>query len=126
MSDAFLRNERLFDLLTKQATEGVTSVEKSELDRLLAQYPEADSQLIDRIVASVMLAGELPEEPLPAALRARVESQAVRELPPAANKITSIQSRTTTRHAAATESLRMVCSCGLPGIGCHRLVAETA
>ena len=79
MSDAFLRDERLFDLLTKQATEGVTSTEKSELDRLLAQYPDAHSQLIDRVVASVMLAGHLPDEPLPASLRARIESQAARE-----------------------------------------------
>ena len=82
MSDAFLRNERLLDLLAKRATEGVTSAEQSELDRLLAQYPDADPQLIDRIAAAVMLAGDLPEEPLPASLRARVESQAARELPP--------------------------------------------
>jgi anti-sigma-K factor RskA len=105
MSDAFLRDERLFDLLTKQATEGVTSTEKSELDRLLAQYPDADSQLIDRVVASVMLAGHLPDEPLPATLRARIESQAARELPRTAGNITPIHSRTTARHAAATSRL---------------------
>ena len=102
MSDAFLRNERLLDLLAKRATEGVTSAEQSELDRLLAQYPDADPQLIDRIAAAVMLAGDLPEEPLPASLRARVESQAVRELPDATSKVTSIHSRTDERHAAAT------------------------
>lgn len=102
MSDAFLRNERLLDLLAKRATEGVTSAEQSELDRLLAQYPDADPQLIDRIAAAVMLAGDLPEEPLPASLRARVESQAVRELPAATSKVTSIHSRTDERHAAAT------------------------
>ena len=102
MSDAFLRNERLLDLLAKRATEGVTSAEQSELDRLLAEYPDADPQLIDRIAAAVMLAGDLPEEPLPASLRARVESQAVRELPDATSKVTSIHSRTDERHAAAT------------------------
>jgi anti-sigma-K factor RskA len=102
MSDAFLRDERLFDLLTKQAIEGVTATEKSELDRLLAKYPDADSQLIDRIVASVMLAGDLPDEPLPASLRARIESQAVRELPGAPARVTPIHSRTVERHAAAT------------------------
>ncbi len=102
MSDAFLRNERLLDLLAKRATEGVTSAEQSELDRLLAQYPDADPQLIDRIAAAVMLAGDLPEEPLPASLRARVESQAARELPAATSKVTSIHSRTDERHAAAT------------------------
>ena len=44
---------------------GSTSAEQSELDRLLAQYPDADPQLIDRIAAAVMLAGDLPEEPCP-------------------------------------------------------------
>jgi anti-sigma-K factor RskA len=102
MSDAFLRDERLFDLLTKQATEGVTSTEKSELNRLLAQYPDADSQLIDRIVASVMLAGDLTDEPLPTSLRARIESQAARELPSAPTNVTPLHSRTVARHAAAT------------------------
>ena len=59
MSDAFLRDERLFDLLTKQATEGVTSSEKSELDRLLASdegalpsHPQAQ-ELMRRAIKTV-------------------------------------------------------------------------
>lgn len=102
MSDAFLRNERLLDLLAKQATDGVTPAEQTELQHLLAQYPDADPQLIDRVAASVMLAGDLPEEPMPASLRARIESQAARELPAATNKVTSIHPRTVERHAVAT------------------------
>lgn len=105
MSDAFLRNERLLDLLAKQAIEGVTPAERSELERLLAQYPDADPQLIDRVAASIMLAGDLPQEPLPASLRAHVESRAAQELAPAAGNVTSIHSRTAERHALATGRL---------------------
>jgi len=101
MSDAILRNERLLDLLVKQATEGVTAVEQSELDGLLAKHADADPQLIERIAAAVTLASDLPDEPLPAALRARIEAQALRELPVASSNVTPIRSRSTARPSSA-------------------------
>jgi hypothetical protein len=102
MSDALLRNDRLLDLLVKQATEGVTTVEQAELDRLLAQQGNSDPQLIERIVAAVTLAGELPDEPLPPALRARVEAQAVQELRANLSNVTPIRSRPTSSRPVAT------------------------
>ncbi|HKE42965.1 MAG TPA: anti-sigma factor [Steroidobacteraceae bacterium] len=95
MSDALLRNERLLDLLVKQATEGMSAAEQSELDRLLAQHDDGDPQLIERIAAAVALAGDFPDEPLPAALRARIEAQAVKELPAGQSNVTPLRPRST-------------------------------
>lgn len=101
MSDAFLRNERLVDLLVKQTSEGITVAEQSELERLLGQHPGADAQLMERVAAAVALAGNLPSEPLPASLRARIEAQAARELP-SLSKVTALRPRTGTAHSTTT------------------------
>jgi len=105
MSDALPRNDRLLDLLVKQATEGVTSAEQVELDRLLAQHDDADPQLIERIAAAVALAGNLPDEPLPAGLRARVEAQALKELPTAPSNVTTLRPRPAARPASSPSRL---------------------
>ncbi|HEY7379305.1 MAG TPA: anti-sigma factor [Steroidobacteraceae bacterium] len=97
MSDAILRNERLLDLLVKQATDGVTSAEQLELDRLLARHDGADPQFIERIAAALSLAGDLPDEALPAGLRARIEAQALKELPAAPSNVTALRPRSTER-----------------------------
>jgi Anti-sigma-K factor rskA len=101
MSDAILRNDRLLDLLVKQATEGVTSAEQLELDRLLAQHDDADPQFIERIAAALNLAGDLPDEPLPAGLRARIEAQALKELPAGPGNVTALRPRPAERPASA-------------------------
>jgi hypothetical protein len=100
MSDAILHSERLLELLVKQATEGVTSAEQLELGRLLAQHDGADPQFIERIAAALNLAGDLPDEPLPTGLRARIEGQAMKEMPAAPSNVTAIRPRSAERSPA--------------------------
>jgi hypothetical protein len=66
-----LRDERLVDLLVKQATEGVTREEAAEIDRLFANHSAADAQIMERVASALTLAG-IREEPMPAALRDRL------------------------------------------------------
>jgi hypothetical protein len=107
MSDAFLRNERLVDLLVKQTSEGITPAEHSELERLLGQHPDADPQLIERVAAAVALAGKLESEPLPASLRARIEAQAAQELRAAPANVTAIRPRAAATRSTTTPSGRL-------------------
>ena len=107
MSDTFLRNERLVDLLVKQTSEGITAAEHSELERLLEQHPDADPQLIERVAAAVVLAGNLASEALPASLRARIEAQAAQELPAALANVTAIRPRAAAIRSTAASSGRL-------------------
>ena len=75
MTPALLRDERLLDLLVKQATEGITIEEQAEMERLLAAHPGADREEIARVAASLALVG-VEEEPMPAQLRDRVRADA--------------------------------------------------
>ncbi len=68
-------DERLCDLLAARATEGLDPAEQEELDQLSANYPELDQDELDRVAASLALSG-LRIDPLPAALRARIEADA--------------------------------------------------
>jgi hypothetical protein len=70
-----LRDERLLDLLVKEATEGVTAEESAEIMRLLKNHPEGDRGIVERVAAAVALAG-VQEEPLPGALRTKLQRQA--------------------------------------------------
>ena len=76
--DDFLRDERLADLLAQEATEGLGANERAELDRLLGAHPGADRGALERVAASIMLAGNLDAEPLPPALRGRLVAQGER------------------------------------------------
>lgn len=69
------QDERLCDLLTARATEGLDPAEQQELTELTTHYPEFDPDELDRTAASLALAG-LRIDPLPAALRARIEADA--------------------------------------------------
>lgn len=68
-------DERLCDLLAARATEGLDPAEQEELKQLSARYPELDPDEFDRVAASIALAG-LRVEPMPAALRTRIEADA--------------------------------------------------
>lgn len=76
MSGRFLENERLADLLVQQALEGLSPSEERELKDLLAGYPDADPEAIDRTVAALLLAGDWQEEPMPGDVRARIAQSA--------------------------------------------------
>lgn len=93
MNTAFLRDERLADLLVKQTTEGLTPVEKDERDRLLARQHEADPELIERVAAALSLAGNLGEEEMPAGLRQRVEAEGRLLVASSRATVTDIRSR---------------------------------
>lgn len=80
MNAAWMKDERLVDLLVKQVTEGVTPAEQVELDRLLAAHPDADRDIIARTAAAVTLAADFEEEPMPRALRDRLQADAARWL----------------------------------------------
>jgi len=68
-------DERLVDLLAVRAIEGLSAAEQEELNDFTARYPEADLDSLERVAASLAISG-LRIEPIPAALRARIEADA--------------------------------------------------
>jgi hypothetical protein len=68
-------DERLQELLAARASEGLSPAEQEELRDYIDRYPAADLDEFDRVAASIALAG-LRVEPMPAALRARIEAEA--------------------------------------------------
>jgi hypothetical protein len=68
-------DDRLQDLLTARATEGLDPAEQEELNELTSNYPEFDPDELDRVAASLAMSG-LRVEPMPTALRARIEADA--------------------------------------------------
>jgi hypothetical protein len=75
MSTTYLEDERIVDLLSVQATEGLGPEDSAELDRLLAGHRNADREVLERVAAAVTLAGNMDDEPLPATLRGRLVAQ---------------------------------------------------
>jgi len=75
MAAAFLDNERIAELLADRAVEGLDADAQDELDRLAGQYPDYDEEALDRVAAALAL-NALRVEPMPAALRERIEAQA--------------------------------------------------
>lgn len=75
MSAAWPNDERLDELLALQAVEGLAEAERRELAAFEARYPGMDTEALDRAAASIALIGLRPE-PLPAALRTRLEADA--------------------------------------------------
>ena len=103
MSPSMLRDERLLDLLVKQATEGITLEEQAELERLLATHPGADREEIARVAAALALAG-VEEEPMPAQLRDRVRADAALWITRREAKVTDLgATRATQREPAVRE-----------------------
>lgn len=73
----------LLELLADHALEGLDGGRRQELDRRLSEHLEIDAEAYERAAAAIhlaLLSG--PLEPLPAALRARLEGDARRELGP--------------------------------------------
>jgi hypothetical protein len=68
-------DDRLCDLLATRAIEGLSPAEQEELNDLSANYPDLDPDELDRVAASLAVTG-LRIEPMPAALRARIEADA--------------------------------------------------
>jgi hypothetical protein len=93
MSTAFLQDERLVDLLVKQTTEGLAPAEQAELDRLMTRHGDADSELVERVAAAVALAGQLDDEPMPADLRRRIESEGRKVVADSTSAVTDIRTR---------------------------------
>jgi hypothetical protein len=76
MNAAFLNDERLAELLAQEATDGLNSGERVELERLLANYPDADAQALEKTAAALLLSTNLQAEPLPAQLRNKLIASA--------------------------------------------------
>ncbi|HSD73691.1 MAG TPA: hypothetical protein VLB75_02910, partial [Steroidobacteraceae bacterium] len=93
MSTALLQDERLVDLLVKQTTEGLAPAEAAELERLMRRHRDADPELIERVAAAIALAGRLDEEPIPADLRRRVETEGRRLVAASGAPVTDIRAR---------------------------------
>lgn len=68
-------NDRLCDLLATRAIEGLNPAEQEELNDLTANYPDFDPDELDRVAASLAVS-RLRIEPMPSALRARIEADA--------------------------------------------------
>lgn len=72
MTEAFLSNERLVDLLIQEVTTGLGTTESSEMEQLLSRYSGLDRRVFESTAAALTVAARLPTEPLPPALRARL------------------------------------------------------
>jgi len=106
MSQSFLDDDRLVDLLIQQATTGLAGDERAELERLLALHPGADADSIERAVVALTLAAPAPREPLPPALRSRLIAQhAAIAGSPAAN-VVPLRPRTASDDAASAATPR--------------------
>jgi len=92
MNPALLRDERLVDLLVKQASEGISLEEQAEMERLLAAHPGADREEIARVAAALALVG-VEEEPMPAQLRDRVRADAALWISRREAKVTDLAPR---------------------------------
>ena len=69
-------DEAMVDLLVKQVTEGLSPAEQRALDVMDSELASAYLRDLERAAAAVTLAGSAGEEPLPAALSARIAQQA--------------------------------------------------
>jgi hypothetical protein len=66
---------RALDLMALRAVEGLDPAGRAELDRLTRDDPGLDPDALERVAASLAVAG-LQIEPMPPRLRDRVEAQA--------------------------------------------------
>jgi hypothetical protein len=101
-------DEAMVDLLIKQVTEGLSPDEQRALDVMDSELASAYLRELERAAAAVTLAGSGTEQPLPAALSARIAQQAVEHFA-SASKVTDLAAvRATTadkaRHDRAAPS----------------------
>lgn len=75
MSARIPAEDRFRELLAARALEGLAGAEQAEFEELAARFSGADLDALERVAASLALAG-LRVEPMPSALRARVEADA--------------------------------------------------
>jgi anti-sigma-K factor RskA len=68
-------DEAMLDLLIKQVTEGLSPEEQRELDVLDNEIASAYARDLEHAAAAISVAGSGGSEPLPRALRARIEAQ---------------------------------------------------
>src|SRR5580704_7759621 len=95
-------DEAMVDLLVKQVTEGLSPAEQRALDVMDGELASAYLRDLERAAAAVTLAGSAIEEPLPAALSARLEQQAAQHFAAASNVADLTEART-----AAAEKARL-------------------
>jgi hypothetical protein len=92
----------MLDLLIKQVTEGLSPEEQRELDVLDNEVASAYARDLEHAAAAISLAGIGQTEPMPAALRSRIEAQFEAAMaPPAAAAAPSQGART---QAARTQA----------------------
>ena len=70
-------DDALVDLLVKQVTEGLTPAEQRALEAMDSAVAGDYARDLERAAAAIVLAGTPEAEPPPAALRARIEAQAL-------------------------------------------------
>jgi hypothetical protein len=70
--------ERLLQLLTDRAVQGLTTGQERELQSLLIAFPDLDEDAFDSTAAAVELAFSLPQEALPQHIRAAISQQCSR------------------------------------------------
>jgi hypothetical protein len=95
-------DEAMVDLLVKQVTEGLSPAEQRALDVMDSDLASAYLRDLERAAAAVTLAGSTVEEPLPAALSARIEQQAAQHFAVASNVADLTEAR-----SAAAEKTRL-------------------
>jgi len=75
VTDAFLQDERLVDLMIQRTIEGLDVTESEELYARADRYAGYDDDAIDRIAAALMLSA-VQVQPLPTKLRSRLDAAA--------------------------------------------------
>jgi len=98
-------DEAMVDLLVKQVTEGLSPAEQRALDVMDSELASAYLRDLERAAAAVTLAGSKGDEPLPAALSARVAQQAAEHFASASNVADLGAARTSAAEKARDQSL---------------------
>ena len=97
-------DEAMVDLLVKQVTEGLSPAEQRALDVMDSELASAYLRDLESAAAAVTLAGSAGEEPLPAALSARIAEQAAEHFA-SSSKVTDLsEARTSAAKAGVPPS----------------------
>ena len=122
MSTSWQDNERLVDLLVKEATEGLSANESAELAVLARETPGVERDAMESIVAGLWTPPASQREKMPAALHDRILAAAAGK-PQERDNVTPIA---LAPRAAAKRTLgrRLVGGCGVLHFGGRGLVAS--
>jgi hypothetical protein len=97
-------DDAMVDLLVKQVTEGLSPAEQRALDVMDSELASAYLRDLESAAAAVTLAGSAGEEPLPAALSARIAEQAAEHFA-SSSKVTDLsEARTSAAKAGVPPS----------------------